>query len=133
MLHESFTICESKVVEKALTTSEEVFRYCTFESASIEGGTFDGVFLYCTFHEIEWYGGLFNLALFIGCKFERCTFLGTSFADCRFVDCTFTDCHFQEDNLCAQCSAPETKFMSCSAHNCEGWHEILTASPLISR
>ena len=128
MLHENLTVRGSSVVEDALSENEGIYRYCTFESASLEGGTFDGVFLYCTFRDIEWYWGLFNLALLIGCKFERCSFRGTTFADCRFVDCTFTDCHFQEDNLRSQCCAPESKFFSCSANNCEGWNEILTTS-----
>ncbi len=124
MLHESATFRDTKHVEEVLASNEEVFRYCVFESANIEGGSFDGVFVSCEFRDIEFYWGLFNSALFFGNRFERCTFQGTSFSSCRFVECTFTDCSFVKDNLASPCSARETKLFACAAHNCEGWNEL---------
>ena len=124
MLHESITFRETRIVEKALTQQDGVFRYCIFDSASIEGGTFGDAFLTCEFRDIECYWGLFNLALFSNCKFERCTFRGTSFAGCRFLECTFSECQFLKDNLAASCVAPDTKLFACINQNCEGWSEL---------
>ena len=124
MPQESVTFATSKEVKKALAANDEIFRFCHFESAALEGGDSDGVFLSCTFQDFEWYWGLFNLAVFVGCKFERCTFLGTSFSSCRLVECSFTECHFLPDNLGGLCSAPETNVYGCSSANCEGFNEL---------
>ena len=124
MLQENLTFATPKAVEKALAKHDEIFRYCTFASANIEGGGSDGAFLSCTFRDSEWYWGLFNCALFVDCKFERCTFRGSYFADCRFVECSFVDCRFLHDNLDSSCSAPDTKIYDCFSQNCEGWHEL---------
>ncbi len=70
MLHASETFSESKQVKEALLSRDAIFRYCTFESANIDGGDTDGVFLSCEFRNFEWYWGMFNLALFHNCKFE---------------------------------------------------------------
>lgn len=124
MPHDSVTFATTKAVEKALAESDEVFRYCHFESAALEGGDSDGVFLSCTFQEFEWYWGIFNLALFVDCKFERCTFRGTSFAGCRLVECEFKNCRFVPDNLGALCAATDTNVYGCSSLNCEGFDEL---------
>jgi uncharacterized protein YjbI with pentapeptide repeats len=126
MHHESVTFATSKEVKKALAASNEIFRYCHFESAELEGGESDGVFLNCTFQDLEWYWGLFNLALFVECKFERCTFRGTSFTGCRFVECSFDECRFLPDNLGGLCSASETNVYASTAENCEGFNELFS-------
>ena len=124
MSQESVTFATSKEVKKALSENEEIFRYCHFETAELEGGDSDGVFLSCTFQGFEWYWGIFNLALFVGCKFERCTFRGTAFSGCRFVECSFTECQFLADNLGGLCSASETNLYGCSSTDCVGFNEL---------
>lgn len=130
MLHTSATFASSKDAKKALAANDEIFRYCSFESATIEGGDSDGVFLSCTFRDVEWYWGLFNMALFVSCKFERCTFRGTSFAGCRLVECSFSNCKFLSDNVGGSCTATETSVYGCSLENSEGFdHVFQTVSP----
>lgn len=124
MLYESQTYREAKQVKDALASHDAVFRYCSFETANLEGGDFDDVFISCEFRDLDFYWGMFNLALFLNCKFERCTFRGTSFAGCLFMESTFADCRFLKDNLAAPCDAPDTKLFACSAENCEGWNEL---------
>ncbi|WP_404827453.1 pentapeptide repeat-containing protein [Ferribacterium limneticum] len=124
MPQESVTFATSKEVKKALAENEEIFRYCHFETAKLEGGDSDGVFLSCTFKGFEWYWGIFNLALFVGCKFERCTFRSTAFSGCRFVECSFTECHFLPDNLGGLCRASETNLYGCSSTDCVGFNEL---------
>lgn len=124
MTRESETFATSVEARKALAESDEIFRYCHFESAKLEGGESDGVFLSCTFQDFEWYWGIFNLALFVGCKFERCTFRGTAFSGCRFVECSFTDCQFLADNLGGSCSASGTNLYGCSSTGCAGFNEL---------
>jgi uncharacterized protein YjbI with pentapeptide repeats len=85
------------------------------------------VFLSCTFQDFEWYWGIFNMALFVDCKFERCTFRGTSFAGCRLVDCSFSECRFLPDNLGAACSSSDTGVYGCAAENCVGFKELFPA------
>lgn len=126
MPHASVTFAASKDVMRALAAADEFFRYCTFESAAIEGGNSDGVFLSCTFRDVEWYWGLFNLALFVGCKFERCTFRGASFAGCRLVECSFVDCRFLPDNVGGLCTATDTNVYGCSVQNSEGFDEVFS-------
>lgn len=124
MLYEGETIYETKSVKNALELQGSIFRFCSFESADLAGGNFDGVFLACEFRDVEFYWGLFNLALFVNCDFERCTFPGTSFAGCRLVECTFIQCRFLKDNLGGSCHARDTKLFDCVAENCEGWDEL---------
>ena len=124
MLYESESYSELNQVAKALSDNDSVFRFCTFESASIEGGAFGDTFLYCEFRNLEFYWGLFNSSLFSNCKFEGCTFRGTSFSGCAFLECTFSDCRFLKDNLAAKCSSTDTKLYGCIQNNCEGWHEL---------
>ncbi|MDD5057680.1 MAG: pentapeptide repeat-containing protein [Sideroxydans sp.] len=111
-------------VRDALASRDSVFRFCSFESADLDGDGSDGVFLTCEFRNIDFYWSLFTLALFFNCKFERCTFRGASFADCRFVECVFTDCRFLKDNLGGLCDARDTKLFDCVADNCDGWGEL---------
>ena len=113
-----------RAVRKALTTTDEFFRYCEFSSASLEGGNFDGVFVSCAFKNIEWYWGLFNLAILIDCKFENCTFRGTLFSGCRIIECSFKSCHFLRDNLNRACEAVEASVYGCSAEDCQGFHAL---------
>ncbi len=120
----SETFQNTKQVKDALVSRDAVFRFCSFESANIEGDGSDGVFLTCEFRDIDFYWSMFNLALFANCKFERCTFRGASFAGCRFVECTFSDCRFLKDNLGGSCNARDTKLFECVAENCEGWDEL---------
>jgi uncharacterized protein YjbI with pentapeptide repeats len=127
MLFESETYQGTKQVKNALVSHDAIFRYCSFESANLEGGDFDDVFLSCEFRDIDFYWGLFVLALFSNSKFERCTFRGTSFSGCRFIECNFIDCRFLKDNLNASCDSPDTKFFACIAENCEGWDKLLSA------
>ncbi len=127
MSHDSATFATTTEVRAALAAGDEVFRYCHFESARLEGGDSDGVFLSCTFQDFEWYWGIFNMALFVDCKFERCTFRGTSFAGCRLVDCSFNDCRFLPDNLGAACSSSDTGIYGCAAENCVGFKELFPA------
>lgn len=126
MPHASETFAASKEVSSAFAVSDEIFRYCTFESASIDGGGSDGVFLSCTFQDLDWYWGLFNMALFVGCKFERCTFRGASFSGCRFVECSFSDCRFLPDNVGGLCTATDTNVYGCTFQNCEGFNEVFS-------
>lgn len=123
MLLESETFSGSKDVQKTLVSPDGVFRYCIFQSASLEGGNFGDVFLSCEFRDVELYWGLFNGAVLFNCAFERCKFRGTSFAGCRFVECKFSDCEFLKDNLGAPCGAPNTKLFSCDSERCEGLEE----------
>ena len=120
----SETVSSSQAVKKALTESDEFYRYCDFSSASLEGGDFDGVFISCSFKDVEWYWGLFNTAILVDCEFENCTFRGTSFAGCRIVNCSFKNCKFLRDNLNALCSAPDTTVYGCQSENCEGFNEL---------
>ena len=113
-----------KEVSGAFHTNEELFRYCSFESTTIEGGDSDGTFITCKFQQFEWYWGLFNMALFVGCKFNGCTFQGTSFAGCRFVECSFVGCRFLPDNLGGSCTATDTKLYGCTSQDCEGFNEV---------
>ena len=122
----SETISSTRNVRKALTTSDEFFRYCEFSSASLEGGDFDGIFVSCSFADIEWYWGLFNNAVLVDCQFENCTFRGTFFAGCRIVNCIFKNCRFLRDNLNALCSATDTNVYDCQSENCEGFDELFT-------
>lgn len=124
MPHTSVAFASSKDVEKALIANDEIFRYCSFESAAIEGGCSDGVFLSCTFRDFEWYWGLFNMALFVSCKFEECTFRGTSFAGCRLVECSFSNCKFLSDNLGGSCAATDTNVYGCSSENSKGIRDV---------
>ena len=124
MTQESVTFATSKEVRKALAENAAIFRYCHFNNAELEGGDSDGVFILCNFQGFEWYWGIFNLALFVGCKFERCTFRGTAFSGCRFVECSFTECHFLPDNLGGSCSASETNLYGCSSTDCDGFNEL---------
>lgn len=121
---ENETITTSKDVRKALAENDEIFRYCQFKTAKLEGGESDGVFLSCTFQGFEWYWGIFNLALFVSCKFEGCTFRGTAFSGCRFVECSFIQCQFLADNLGGLCSASETNLYDCSSTDCVGFSEL---------
>ncbi len=128
--HEAFwneSFQTTKQVKDALESHDAVFRYCSFESADLEGTGSDGVFLTCEFRNIDFYWSLFNVALFFNCKFERCTFRGAAFAGCRFVECTFSDCRFLRDNLGGLCDARDTKLFDCIAVNCEGW-DVFPAS-----
>lgn len=118
------TFGTSKDAKQALAAHDEVFRYCHFDSLALEGGVSDGVFLSCTFRDFEWYWGIFNLALFVGCKFERCTFRGTSFAGCRLVECSFDNCRFLPDNLGGLCTATDTNVYGCSSQHCDGFDEL---------
>lgn len=124
MLYESTTFSEAKEVGRALSATDAIFRYCSFESASLEGGDFDGAFLSCTFRDVELYWGLFNLAMFVACNFEHCTFRGVSFSGCRLVECSFNECRFLADNLGGICTAGETRIYDCSSQNCEGFNEV---------
>lgn len=124
MPQEGLVFAAAGEVRKALAVNDEIFRYCRFETAELEGGDSDGVFLSCTFQDFEWYWGLFNLALFVGCTFERCTFRGTSFSGCRFVECSFIECRFLPDNLGGLCRAPETMLYGCSSTDCVGFDEL---------
>jgi uncharacterized protein YjbI with pentapeptide repeats len=92
MLHENLTFDTSQTIETLLAARDDIFRYCAFGSATVEGSIVEGALLSCSFTDVEWYWGFFNTALFVGCVFERCTFRGASFADCRFVECQFTNC-----------------------------------------
>jgi uncharacterized protein YjbI with pentapeptide repeats len=114
------TFNTTRKVQKAIIKSEEFFRYCEFESASLEGGEFDGVFVFCTFKSIEWYWGLFNIAVLVDCKFDKCVFRGASFSSCRLVNCTFNNCQFLRDNLDSLCVAPGTFVYGCQFQNCVG-------------
>jgi uncharacterized protein YjbI with pentapeptide repeats len=116
----SETFNSSRTVQKALAVNDEFFRYCEFDSASLEGGHFDGVFVFCHFKNVEWYWGLFNLAVLVDCNFDNCVFRGTSFSGCRFVNCTFSNCQFLRDNLNSLCSATETYVYGSQFHNCVG-------------
>lgn len=124
MLRESVTFSASEATETLLAAREDIFRFCVFESASVEGANVEGAFLSCSFRDVEWYWGFFNCAVLVGCTFERCIFRGASFANCRFVECRFVECQFLADNLAAPCSAPDTLLYGCSATDCEGWNDL---------
>ncbi len=121
------TFQETKQVQNALESRDGIFRFCSFESANLEGTGSDGMFLSCEFRNIDFYWSLFNQALFFQCKFERCTFRGASFAGCRLVECSFSECRFLKDNLGGSCDSRDTKLFDCVAHNCEGWNELFPA------
>jgi uncharacterized protein YjbI with pentapeptide repeats len=124
MLYEGKTIHEPKLAKNILESNDGIFRYCSFESVNLEGGTYDGVFLACEFCDVDFYWAFFNVALLANCSFERCTFRGTSFAGCRLVECTFTKCRFLKDNLGGSCDARDTKLFDCVAEDCEGWSDL---------
>ena len=124
MLYESENYSELNQVAKALSDNDSVFRFCTFESASLDGGDFGETFLACEFRSLDFYCTLFNSTLFSRCKFEGCTFRGSSFSSCTFLECKFSDCRFLNDNLDAKCSSSDTKLYACIQNNCEGWHEL---------
>jgi uncharacterized protein YjbI with pentapeptide repeats len=124
MSRESETFATPGEASTAFAENDEIFRWCRFETVRLEGGESDGVFLSCTFQGFDWYWGIFNLALFVGCKFERCTFRGTAFSGCRFVECSFTECRFLADNLGGACSASDTNLYGCTSTDCVGFNEL---------
>ncbi len=124
MLNENEEFRGSEAVSQALDCHDCVFRYCTFESARLEGGDFGDLYAFCQFRDLKFHAGFFHVALFYDCRFERCTFRGTSFGGCRFVQCRFTDCRFVEDETGAPCEAPEAKLFACTAKDCEGWEGL---------
>ena len=107
---------------KSANWEEEYYKYCYFQTFSIEGEHVDSDFIDCTFNGIEWYWGIFNIVNFINCKFSNCVFRGTAFPDCRFVECSLTNCQFVKDNLNGDCSFENAKAYECKVSNCVGFN-----------
>ena len=108
---------------------DSVFRYCVFSELSYESGHIDASFLSCEFTRVEWYWGLFNVCVFVGCKFNNCIFSGTSFSDCKFVGCTFVDCRFTLDNMGSDCTFDGTVFYGCTQTNVVGLNSLVACVP----
>ena len=114
-------------LSKPASWEEQAFRYCIFESFNEEGSHVTSLFLESTFQNCEWYWALFNCAVFVGVKFEKCTFRGCSFSGCRFVECIFEDCEFTLDSLGKGCNFLESRWYGCKQNRSKGLEGILVA------
>lgn len=112
LIMQSLTINNENL--KSVIWEEEYYKFCEFDSFTIEGGHIDSDFINCTFSNVNWYWGIFNIVNFIECKFVNCVFRGTSFPDCIFVECELDNCKFIKDNLNGDC-----KFSNARAYNCK--------------
>jgi uncharacterized protein YjbI with pentapeptide repeats len=104
---------------------EEYYKYCIFDSFTIEGIHVDSDFTDCTFNNIEWYWGIFNIVKFINCKFNNCVFKGTTFPDCLFVECEFNNCSFEKDNLDGDCEFENSRAYNCKVVNTSGFNATI--------
>jgi uncharacterized protein YjbI with pentapeptide repeats len=107
----------------AVEWDDGYFKYCTFDSLSMEGLLVTSVFVDCSFASVHWYWGLFSGVNFINCSFVDCTFAGTGFPDTRFVDCSLVNCRFIKDNLGGSCDLSKTVAYGCSVENCAGFEQ----------
>lgn len=115
---------ESETYQTKLTKpaswEECAFLYCTFSHIKSEGAHVTSVFVDCTIDNCDFYWGLFNVATFVGVKFQNCTFRGTGIAGCRFVECRFDGCSFIQDNLGGSCSFDGTRWHGCEQSSTQG-------------
>lgn len=100
--------------------ADHIFRYCEFANILTEGADVDSAFLSCTIENCEWYWGLFNMAVFVDVKFNKCVFRGTAFSGSKFIDCVFTECVFLKDNLHSDCSFSDVAWYGCIQNDCVG-------------
>lgn len=119
-LHQSLHFSGTQATHGLLAAQDDVFRFCVWESAEVEGAHIDGVFLSCRLLDVHTYWAFFNTALFVDCTFERCTFRGASFDGCRFLACEFRSCAFAPDNLGAPCRSENTTLDRCAFVDCHG-------------
>ena len=108
---------------------EQHFKFCAFESFSVEVVHIGSDFIDCTFSDVEWYMGLFNIINFVDCTFTNCVFRGSSFPECKFVECEFKNCRFIENNLGGACKFEGARAYKCKFQNCVGFDaEIIVAA-----
>ncbi len=100
---------------------DNYFKYCEFDTFSVEGGVVCSDFVSCSFKGVEWYWTLFSGSNFIDCQFKDCVFRGATFANSRFVECRLSNCRFIKDNLGGDCGFPDAVAYKCPIEGVEGF------------